>query len=562
MATQCETTLTVLCNPCNYENKNVTAEGFCHECEEYLCSTCLRYHSRLAGTKTHNVIHGEEMTKNAKQTLRVPEFCPIHDKQSFEFFCQTHGELVCSVCRKQVHIECKDVEKVSDFVNKTDIDGKLETIMQELDKLQMEVKETLHELKVSFKAIELNHSEARAHLLQARENKNAYLDQLQRTISDEIDGLRKKDLEVLQNLKESCKTVDNEIDNTKKTFDLMQSQNDKLGLFAAVESLKSRIVFNRKNLTQIRCDNSVKRYKFTPENEFRVNQSSCGRIDFESGVVKTVKLIKSLNVRQETEEQCYITGIEIIDNNKLVVADYAQKSLKLVDVTVNRVLSSVQFKTNPWSVSFLGNSSTILGVTFPEDQTIVSVDVSQSDLSVLEDQQIKVEGKCYGICAYDGNILVSFCDPARVEIIDKKGTSLKVFDAPVKNPKYLAVDQCRGIVFLSDQDNGTTIKTVRLKGTEPVILDMPLEKYGPVTTDRTGVLYYSCYTQTRRDLYRRAASQYSQYSIYVYRYSEDKHRSTQLLLENIEATSTAYCDFTNRLFISTKGKGVQVYYAV
>nr|XP_046252592.1 E3 ubiquitin-protein ligase TRIM33 isoform X2 [Scatophagus argus] len=94
-----------VCTSCE---DNAGTIGFCVECGEWLCKTCVEAHQRVKITKDHK-IHTKEDAGAAPESVGTsgqrPVFCPIHKQEPLKLFCETCDTLTCRDCQLLEHKE-------------------------------------------------------------------------------------------------------------------------------------------------------------------------------------------------------------------------------------------------------------------------------------------------------------------------------------------------------------------------------------------------------------------------------------------------------------------------
>ncbi|XP_068602613.1 E3 ubiquitin-protein ligase TRIM33 [Brachionichthys hirsutus] len=94
-----------VCTSCE---DNAGTIGFCVECGEWLCKTCVEAHQRVKITKDHK-IHTKEDVGAASESVGTsgqrPVFCPIHKQEPLKLFCETCDTLTCRDCQLLEHKE-------------------------------------------------------------------------------------------------------------------------------------------------------------------------------------------------------------------------------------------------------------------------------------------------------------------------------------------------------------------------------------------------------------------------------------------------------------------------
>ncbi|KAG7496104.1 transcription intermediary factor 1-alpha-like isoform X1 [Solea senegalensis] len=90
-----------LCMSCE---DNTEATGYCVECVEFLCLTCIDAHQRVKFTRDHTIRQKEEMSPEAVGlSTQKPVFCDIHKQEPLKLFCETCDRLTCRDCQLLKH---------------------------------------------------------------------------------------------------------------------------------------------------------------------------------------------------------------------------------------------------------------------------------------------------------------------------------------------------------------------------------------------------------------------------------------------------------------------------
>lgn len=83
---------------------NTEATGYCVECVEFLCVTCIEAHQRVKFTRDHTIRQKEEMSPEALGiSTQRPVFCDIHKQEPLKLFCETCDRLTCRDCQLLKH---------------------------------------------------------------------------------------------------------------------------------------------------------------------------------------------------------------------------------------------------------------------------------------------------------------------------------------------------------------------------------------------------------------------------------------------------------------------------
>ncbi|XP_029901887.1 transcription intermediary factor 1-alpha isoform X2 [Myripristis murdjan] len=82
---------------------NTEATGYCVECVEFLCVTCIEAHQRVKFTRDHTIRQKEEMSPAVGMSTQRPVFCDIHKQEPLKLFCETCDRLTCRDCQLLKH---------------------------------------------------------------------------------------------------------------------------------------------------------------------------------------------------------------------------------------------------------------------------------------------------------------------------------------------------------------------------------------------------------------------------------------------------------------------------
>uniref|UniRef100_A0A4W3HSE3 RING-type E3 ubiquitin transferase n=1 Tax=Callorhinchus milii TaxID=7868 RepID=A0A4W3HSE3_CALMI len=98
----CDSYLSQVCTSCE---DNAEARGFCVECLEWLCKTCIEAHQRVKFTKDHTVRQKEDVSPAVCVSNQRALFCPVHRQEQLKLFCETCDRLTCRDCQLLEHKE-------------------------------------------------------------------------------------------------------------------------------------------------------------------------------------------------------------------------------------------------------------------------------------------------------------------------------------------------------------------------------------------------------------------------------------------------------------------------
>ncbi|KAL3854365.1 hypothetical protein ACJMK2_013637 [Sinanodonta woodiana] len=99
------------CDSCLSEGVSVTAHGFCRNCGEVMCGSCLKMHQKLKASKDHTVLIIEELTTIAEIFIGFNRsfHCQKHKDENLKLYCRDHKTACCVICVSVHHRNCSQV---------------------------------------------------------------------------------------------------------------------------------------------------------------------------------------------------------------------------------------------------------------------------------------------------------------------------------------------------------------------------------------------------------------------------------------------------------------------
>ncbi|XP_046788911.1 E3 ubiquitin-protein ligase TRIM33 isoform X3 [Gallus gallus] len=234
-----------VCTSCE---DNASAVGFCVECGEWLCKTCIEAHQRVKFTKDHMIRKKEDVSSEAVGASgQRPVFCPVHKQEQLKLFCETCDRLTCRDCQLLEHKEHRYQFLEEAFQNQK---GAIENLLAKL----LEKKNY-----VNFAATQVQNR-----IKEVNETNKRVEQEIKVAIFTLINEINKKGKSLLQHLENVTK---------ERQMKLIQQQNDITGLSRQVKHVmnftnwaiasgsstallysKRLITFQLRHILKARCD--------------------------------------------------------------------------------------------------------------------------------------------------------------------------------------------------------------------------------------------------------------------------------------------------------------------
>ncbi|XP_072537555.1 E3 ubiquitin-protein ligase TRIM33 isoform X2 [Salminus brasiliensis] len=196
---------TQVCTSCE---DDASAIGFCVECGEWLCKTCIEAHQRVKFTKDHTIRKKEEVSNDSVGSSgQRTVFCPVHKQEALKLFCETCDKLTCRDCQLLEHKEHRYQFLEEAFQNQK---GIIETFMSKLQE------------KKNF--VQFSAAQVQNRLKEATETHKKVEHEIKIAVFTLINEINKKGKSLLQQLESVTKERTMKLFSQQRDINLMAQQ--------------------------------------------------------------------------------------------------------------------------------------------------------------------------------------------------------------------------------------------------------------------------------------------------------------------------------------------------
>ncbi|XP_060563879.1 uncharacterized protein LOC132723219 [Ruditapes philippinarum] len=466
------------CEPCLTTGQRIEAHGFCVTCQEYFCSNCLGCHKKAKLSRNHYILSKDELDKShTKQQSynECTELCSAHKKEVIKFYCPSHKELGCNDCMTLGHRKCK-IEYIPDKCRRIaegkefdDVMKKLSGKLKEAEKISQMAKERSNDINECNKEIIKAITEFRKEI-------NDRLDQMQQYVSTTAEGIKTKNIKIVQKVLEECASMISDIKSLQSKLNVSKSNQQHSQLFIDIKWAESSLKSNKLNDAEKSLINTNMHYSFERNSDLEsllsktrvfgeIVSLSCYESPHKMKSVDRLIGKDGINVKTSTDKrECSITGCAVLNTNKLVLADYNNNKIKLVSIENRRVQEEKALDSGPFDIAVMSQDQ--FAVTMPGNKEIV-VMTTYDKLSCV--RSIKVDRQCYGIDFNQDCLYVACLFPPSVIVLNTQGDILNNFPLNFLSPDYkyilyIAVRKDSKLLYISDCKNDSVV-SVSLQGT-------------------------------------------------------------------------------------------------
>ncbi|XP_052790367.1 uncharacterized protein LOC128224530 [Mya arenaria] len=410
------------CQPCLKDGREISANGFCKICKEFMCDPCISAHKRFAMSRNHVILTKDKMPSfymNKDKTDVLPtEPCHEHTSEMIKFYCPTHDDLGCSDCIVFHHRNCK-VEYLSETAKQYKDSEEYKTLNEKIEHMETVLFALNNEVNDSEAFISENIQEEIQKLRTFRAQINLVLDTRENMLLKSIKENEIKQKEILSKLRDGIKGLKQTLAET--TTGMQTTEKQLHQHFIHAKMAKKQLVMLQGEINKINAeiilDTSVRCTFLTDkQTEALINSSDFfGNVDFSNeGItsetdidLSTVEWTKNAELDISCTEDKHgpdITSSALVEPGKCLLADYQNNCVKLVDINDNKVLSRSEVLGDPWQVCALISGHA--AVALPNKSKVQFVSV-KNDL-VIAGTHFDVSGACYGLAYNDKSLWVSY----------------------------------------------------------------------------------------------------------------------------------------------------------
>uniref|UniRef100_A0A669DCK0 Transcription intermediary factor 1-alpha n=1 Tax=Oreochromis niloticus TaxID=8128 RepID=A0A669DCK0_ORENI len=244
-----------LCMTCD---DNTEAAGFCVECVEYLCTTCVEAHQRVKFTKDHMIRQKSEVSQDVcVVSNQRPMFCHIHKQEPLKLFCETCDLLTCRDCQLTKHKDHSYQFLEDAYKNHKEHMERMTHQLQEKKKLIEEVSDSINS---GLLLVEQNHTSVRDEIKKSVSNLILEINKKGKILLDQLEAVTKDHESLLRKQQKDIGYLSQHLDHVIDFIKWATAKNGGTALLYC----KRLILFQIENLLQAKCSAS-----FVPQSTIR-----------------------------------------------------------------------------------------------------------------------------------------------------------------------------------------------------------------------------------------------------------------------------------------------------
>ena len=454
-----------LCEPCYRTSKYTFAVKYCSDCEEFLCSECAVYHSKFKAFLSHHVV---DVNVTSDQSFVGSNECPTHKDMTLDLFCSDHDSICCKSCIANMHRTCENIKSLDVAANGVIHSSMYEELAMDMVSLNNAATQLTDEWKTSKVAWGTSKKDVKSAVEKFKAKILKRINEIEEKLMHEIDAAK-------PGSKLDKLTVDKqveEIQDVLKQFNFVTKHGSEDQIFRLINTMKTNVPRMFNDMTILISSQASSRLLFEESNILSMFES-LGSITVKTNpfdvkfnphknqqaheMVQTIPPMFQFenSIPIIDEDGVIITGIGVIDDDRLLLCNYLTSQLYLLSIEQQN-LTRIDLSSSSWGIVVKEGEDEAL-VTLPKEEYIQVVNTATMTLA----RTIKCPDGCRGITLIDKDIALG--RTSEVCIINKEGTHIRSITLGCEHLQSLYSGNDRKL-FYCDPNNGK-LHCVNVDGT-------------------------------------------------------------------------------------------------
>ncbi|XP_060574257.1 uncharacterized protein LOC132731974 [Ruditapes philippinarum] len=484
---------------CLCVKKNITKEAdiYCVECQDYYCTPCTDFHKMFPAMSMHQFIDKSSFNTVSLHTS-LPSFpvekCEVHKSKLLDMYCADHDDVACATCIAIKHRTCQHIHSIPDEVDDLckEIDADKTNI--ELIRIKTKIEEAERAKKFLIKELNAQKEKATESIRQFRKELEVILDTLEKTT---LKTLEEKYKNGKGKLEDEIKNLHRHIDELKLSSQkLTKSVGNKAQEYVAVKTSRKQIIEANEAEAESVTNSSDVKVEFIADSTIKdalkdfktfglISVSNTENIREKMYVVKSKKQV---NIKHQNDRtSCHVLGSCFTDDGLLFLADYNNKTFKLIDLSSESIKDKLNLEASPYRICQISKNDFAVSLN---NQTIQFVTM---DKELITTGQLNLDHVCNGLAYKDNKLFISDSNTA-LYIYDMNGIMLKKIttdkqgNAIFNDNKDISVSSDGKMIYVADYYKGLIVLDIE-GNYKTTITDPDFINLFGVCTDKRGNIF-------------------------------------------------------------------------
>ncbi|XP_063400260.1 uncharacterized protein LOC134684880 [Mytilus trossulus] len=416
------------CGPCDIQHITKPSIVWCTECEEGLCTQCIKHHTASKASRNHNTLPINEYQELPNDVKKITENCSKHNEK-YTIYCRKHECPCCGSCVVEDHIDCRDFVRLTNIIDKAKSSESINEIEQSLSEMAKNIERIRQNREKNIKTISEKKQHIEKEIKETRAKINNHLDKIQDVIIETLNAVEQKEIDQITQLLALLDGKRAEISRYQKNVKKIKQHATDLQMFFSVKQFENEVSCNDKFLQSLVVTDNLQNielsfhpsavlHKFVTDiqefGDVNIERKSCDvilsrkknkqaqmlvpRVSNRSVEDINIKLRKTVN-----NERYDVTGCCLLPDLRMAFTLYSSNIVKIINADGSKDFE-VETPSMAFDVAYISVDNT-LAVTSGGSgrQSITIIDIQNKNIK----KEIPLDSYCYGITVKDTQLVYS-----------------------------------------------------------------------------------------------------------------------------------------------------------
>ncbi|XP_071171060.1 protein wech-like [Mytilus edulis] len=463
---------TVSCGVCESQHTTTNADYWCPECDEGLCSQCLKYHNASKASRNHDVISVDNYKQLPPSIANISTDCSQHERK-FQNYCSQHASVCCPLCIQSNHANCVGILSLENVIQTAKTSVLLEIIDQNLKDIKMNIERVVKDRTQNLVEIKKQKQKFHDEIKQVRNQINEHLDNLEQKILQDLHAAEDKIKSHIDDKLGKLTEHTEKLDILQTTMSALKEYASDLQTFLGNKIIETEIRKHELFMQSLYKDDSLQKIDLNCKIEEKISDlmsavTSFGSISVESSsplvVLQSEKdkqaQIGTLNHAPSTTfsdikltlkrkfEYTGVTGCSFSSTGDIFLIDHSKNRLLILNESGTLKSEILLSKNYPVDITCIDDKT--VAVSFHNSDHIQIINI----LTKIIDSMIKTYSDSHCLCYRDGNLFS--CNASigiQRENVSGNGSSTLIKDATMSPWSFVTTSKDK--IMYSNYINST-----------------------------------------------------------------------------------------------------------
>ncbi|XP_052100901.1 protein wech-like [Mytilus californianus] len=299
----------IYCGICDAQHITKTADFWCPECDEGLCTECKNHHSFSKASRHHGVILIEDYRKLSTDISNIMHHCTEHEK-NLQMYCPHHNQLCCLLCISTSHKDCTGMLSIEEIAKTSQSGGLLESLQKSLEDLKYNIDKIVKDRQINLTKIKEQRKKFDDSLKILRKRINIQFDKLEKETVNELNSAECDVKTKIEDLLKELQEKSERIAVLQKNISDLHNHASDLQTFIGSKTLEEKIEFEETYIQSLTEDERLRQFSLNYNYNKTIESLFKGVTSF--GFASTESSLPTVEIKLHKDKQAQIMSASVI----------------------------------------------------------------------------------------------------------------------------------------------------------------------------------------------------------------------------------------------------------